>query len=103
MDADVREKIRLRAIEYFDKAQIYLTDSEKKNLEIADMEVEWTCSHEMSHIWEGELPHPSCKQDQTKNFSIETEPQIPRKEPNTSNHHIINLPGNERHGRSGSR
>ena len=37
MDADVKEKIRLRAVEYFDKAHIYLNGSEKKNLEIADM------------------------------------------------------------------
>ena len=37
MDADVREKIRLRAVEYFNKAHIYLNNSEKKNLEIADM------------------------------------------------------------------
>ncbi|HBU11392.1 MAG TPA: D-lyxose/D-mannose family sugar isomerase [Clostridiales bacterium] len=32
-----REEARLKAIEYFDKAHIYLNDEEKKNLEIADM------------------------------------------------------------------
>jgi D-lyxose ketol-isomerase len=37
MDSEVREKMRLRAVEYFNRAHIYLTDVEKRNLEIADM------------------------------------------------------------------
>ena len=37
MDASLREKIRIRALEYYDKANIYLTEEERKNLEIADM------------------------------------------------------------------
>ena len=37
MDSAVREHARLRALEYYEKAHIYLTDSEKENLEIADM------------------------------------------------------------------
>ncbi len=32
-----REWARLRALEYFDKAHIYLTDSERENIEVADM------------------------------------------------------------------
>lgn len=37
MDTLSKEKIRIKALEYFDKANIFLKEEEKKNLEIADM------------------------------------------------------------------
>ncbi len=37
MDEKTKESIRQRAADYYDRAGIYLTEEEKKNLEIADM------------------------------------------------------------------
>lgn len=37
MNDQLRESVRKRAVEYFDRANIFLTEEEKKNLEIADM------------------------------------------------------------------